>query len=239
METKIMEKVLHKANSRGHADYGWLKTSYTFSFANYYDPARVHFGKLRVLNDDYVAGGQGFDMHPHDNMEIVTIILEGVLQHKDSMGNTFNIRKNDVQMMSAGTGIFHSEINPDPENAVMLLQIWVYPEKKNITPRYDQKTYDPADRVNKWQRVVSPDEPEAVSLNQQAWFSLARLEKGKALDYTIHREESCLYVFIIEGSVEVADTILERRDGLGISGLSDFHFSAKEDAEILVMEIPR
>ncbi len=233
-----MQKILHKANSRGSADYGWLKTSYTFSFANYYDPARTRFGTLRVLNDDYVAGGQGFDMHPHDNMEIITIVHEGELEHKDSMGNQFRIRRNDVQIMSAGTGIFHSETNPLPDQAVRLLQIWVYPDKKNITPRYDQKTYDPEKRINQWQRIVSPNEAEAVFINQSAYFSLITLEKGHGADYQLKNPEHGVYLFLLEGSLQWEDMIMERRDGLGISGITDLHLTAPERSELLLMEIP-
>lgn len=234
-----MEKVLHKANTRGSADYGWLKTNYSFSFANYYDPARIRYGLLRVLNDDYVAGGQGFDMHPHDNMEIVTILLEGELEHKDSMGNTFRIRKNDVQSMSAGTGIFHSEMNPIEDQAVRLLQIWVYPDRKNITPRYDQKTFDPEMRKNKWQRIVSPSDKEAVFINQSAYFSMIRMDKDHSQDYKLVNPEHGVYLFLLEGKVEVMrDTVLERRDGLGISGTPEIHIDPKEDSELLVMEIP-
>lgn len=233
-----MKTVFHKASSRGHADYGWLKTFYTFSFANYYDPARTRFGTLRVLNDDYVEGGQGFDMHPHDNMEIVTIVHEGELEHQDSMGNKFRILKNDVQIMSAGTGIFHSEINPLPDKAVRLLQIWVYPAKKNITPRYDQKTFDPEQRKNKWQRVVSPTEKEAVFINQDAYFSLLNLEKGHTADYQLKNPEHGVYLFLLEGSVQWNDTIMERRDGMGISEIKDLQLTALENSDLLLMEIP-
>jgi quercetin 2,3-dioxygenase len=233
-----MQTIIHKAGTRGKADYGWLKTNYTFSFANYYDPARVHFGVLRVLNDDFIDAGKGFDRHPHDNMEIITIPLEGKLEHKDSMGNTMQILSGDVQIMSAGTGIFHSEYNPDPDKPLRLLQIWVYPKLKNITPRYDQKTYDVSDRKNKWQRVVSPTESEAVWINQDAWFSLISLEKGKNIDYNFQSPSNGAYVFMMEGSATVSGVHLGRRDGGGFRDTSLLSLSALENSEILLIEIP-
>jgi redox-sensitive bicupin YhaK (pirin superfamily) len=233
-----MQVIIHKAGTRGHADYGWLKTNYTFSFANYYDPGRVHFGALRVLNDDFIDAGMGFDRHPHDNMEIVTIPLEGKLEHKDSMGNTMQILTGDVQIMSAGTGIFHSEFNPDPDHPLRLLQIWVYPKEKNITPRYDQKTYDAAGRKNRWQRVVSPTESGAVWINQDAWFSLISLEKGNLAEYSFQKPGSCAYVFMMEGSAVISGTQLDRRDGGGFRDITSLSLTALENAEILLMEIP-
>jgi quercetin 2,3-dioxygenase len=233
-----MQTIIHKAKTRGHADYGWLKTNYTFSFANYYDPARVHFGALRVLNDDFIDAGMGFDRHPHDNMEIVTIPLEGRLEHKDSMGNTMQILSGDVQIMSAGTGIFHSEYNPDPDHPLRLLQIWVLPKQKNITPRYDQKTYAVAGRKNRWQRVVSPTESEAVWINQDAWFSLISLDKGKTAEYTFQNAGSGAYVFMMEGSADVSGTQLDRRDGGGFRDTASLSLTALENSEILLMEIP-
>ena len=233
-----MKTIIHKAETRGSADYGWLKTRYTFSFANYYDPGRVHFGSLRVLNDDFIERGMGFDRHPHDNMEIVTIPLEGKLEHKDSMGNTMQILSGDVQIMSAGTGIFHSEYNPDLDHALRLLQIWVYPKQKNITPRYDQKTFDPAGRKNRWQRIVSPDEPEAVWINQDAWFSLITLDKANNVNYLVHNKENGVYIFIIEGTANVSGIQYDRHDGGGFRETDSISLSALQDAEILVMEIP-
>ena len=233
-----MQALINKANTRGHADLGWLKTNYTFSFANYYDPGRVHFGALRVLNDDFIDAGMGFDRHPHDNMEIITIPLEGKLEHKDSMGNTMLILSGDVQIMSAGTGIFHSEYNPDPDHPLRLLQIWVLPKQKNITPRYDQKTYDIAGRKNRWQRVVSPTENEAVWINQDAWFSLIALEKGKSADYLFQKPGSGAYVFMMEGSAMISGTQLDRRDGGGFSDTGSLSLTALENSEILLMEIP-
>jgi redox-sensitive bicupin YhaK (pirin superfamily) len=233
-----MKTIIHKADTRGHSNYGWLDTHYTFSFANYYNPERVNFGTLRVLNDDFIDGGQGFDRHPHDNMEIVTIPLEGELEHIDSMGNKFLIRKNDIQVMSAGTGIFHSEYNKLPDKPVRLLQIWVFPEKRNITPRYDQKTYRPEDRINKWQRIVSPNENEVAWINQKAYFSLISLDKGKTIPYLFNDPKNGAYLFVIDGSVSLDGIQLEKRDGLGVWETSEISLTALKKAELLLMEIP-
>jgi redox-sensitive bicupin YhaK (pirin superfamily) len=233
-----MKTILHKAGSRGHADHGWLNTHHTFSFANYYDPARVHFGTLRVLNDDWIAGGGGFGRHPHDNMEIVTIVLEGELEHKDSMGHTMVIHTDEVQVMSAGTGIFHSEYNSKPDIPVQLLQIWVFPEKKNIKPRYDQKSFDPAGRVNKWQFLVSPDDQGALQVSQQARFSRITLDESTTAAYSLHANDHGAYVFVIDGQVDIEGYTLEKRDGLGISEVSSFTLNAGKKSEILVIEVP-
>ena len=233
-----MKTIIHKADTRGHANYGWLDTHYTFSFANYYNPERVNFGTLRVLNDDYVAGGKGFDRHPHDNMEIVTIPLEGELEHVDSMGNKFLIKKDDIHIMSAGTGIFHSEYNKLEKQPVRLLQIWVFPEKKNITPRYDQKTYKHEDRVNKWQRIVSPNEEDAVWINQDAYFSLISLDENKDASYDFKSTKNGAYIFLLEGSLALDGIQLERRDGIGIWDTSSVIIKALKPSEVLLMEIP-
>jgi redox-sensitive bicupin YhaK (pirin superfamily) len=233
-----MKTIIHKANTRGHANYGWLDTNYTFSFANYYNPERVNFGALRVINDDRVDGGQGFDRHPHDNMEIITIPLEGALEHVDSMGNKFVVRKNDVQIMSAGTGIFHSEYNALPDKPVKLLQIWVFPEKRNITPRYDQKTYQHEDRKNKWQRIVSPTEKDAVWINQNAYFSLIDLDKDSEAHYDFQSPGNGAYIFVIEGGLALDGTQLEKRDGIGVWDTSSLSLKALKPSEVLVMEVP-
>jgi quercetin 2,3-dioxygenase len=233
-----MKTVYHPSASRGHASWGWLETRHTFSFANYYDPERVHFGMLRVLNDDFIAGGGGFDLHPHDNMEIATIVLEGELEHRDSMGHAMPIRADEVQVMTAGTGIFHSEYNRSQDVPLKLLQIWVFPEKKNITPRYDQKAFDPADRKNRWQTLISPDEPGSLRLSQQARFSRIALDAGSNAEYKLHADGHGAYVFIIDGQVEAGGHLLEKRDGLGISETSSFPLKALADAEVLVIEVP-
>lgn len=237
-----MKTTLHKADTRGLANLGWLLSRHTFSFSHYYNPERVHFGALRVLNDDQVSAGMGFGTHPHDNMEIVSIPLDGDLEHKDSMGNTEVIRNGDVQIMSAGTGIKHSEYNHNRDKLVKFLQIWVLPKERNITPRYDQKTYDRAGRLNQWQTVVAPDDKGAVWINQDAWFSLGRLETGKSLDYTFKGPKSNVktgvYAFVISGKVNIGGTELDARDGLGIEDVDKLTVTASADAEVLLIEVP-
>jgi redox-sensitive bicupin YhaK (pirin superfamily) len=233
-----MKTIIHKADARGQADYGWLKTKYSFSFANYYNPDKLNFGALRVLNDDWVEGGQGFGRHPHDNMEIVTLVLDGDLEHKDSMGNTFLIRKNEVQVMSAGTGIFHSEYNKDPKNPLKLFQIWVFPNKKNVTPRYDQKLFLPENRVNKWQRLVSPNEANTMWLHQDTYFSIASLDKNQELEYKLHTNGNGIYIFLIEGLINVGDIQLERRDAIGIYETEEVKIKSSGNSEILLIEVP-
>jgi len=233
-----MKTIIHKANTRGHGDYGWLNTHYTFSFANYYNPERVNFGALRVINDDIVSGGEGFGKHPHDNMEIITIPIEGELEHKDSMGHVEVIKANEVQVMTAGTGIFHSEYNHLPDKPVKLFQIWVLPEKRNLTPRYDQKFFSPDDRLNKWQRIVSPNEEGALMVHQDAYFSRIKLEKGKTAEYIIHSNNNGIYLFVIEGKVKAVGNDLELRDWLGIWDIQSITIHANEESELLLMEIP-
>lgn len=232
--------ILHKAETRGHADHGWLKANHTFSFANYYNPERMHFGVLRVLNDDFVEGGKGFGMHPHDNMEIITIPLEGALEHKDSMGNGTVIKKGDVQVMSAGTGIRHSEFNGNQDEAVKLLQIWVFPNKKNVTPRYQQITLNEDDRKNKLQQILSPNsEDEGVWIHQDAWFHLGKFDKEKAFDYKLKKSGNGVYAFVIKGDFTIDGTALNERDGLGIWNTEKINLvSNSEDGEILLMEVP-
>ncbi len=234
-----MKTILHKAETRGSADHGWLKTHHTFSFANYYDSERVHFGTLRVLNDDYVAGGKGFGMHPHDNMEIITIPLEGDLQHKDDMGNSEIIREGDVQVMSAGTGVYHSEFNPNEDKAVTLLQIWVFPNKKNVKPRYDQISIRDIARENEFYQILSPNpDDKGVWIHQNAWFSLGRLDSGKEANYKLNDENNGVYAFVIEGKVTVNGQELEKRDGLGIWNVDELEVRSEADSRVLLMEIP-
>jgi quercetin 2,3-dioxygenase len=234
-----MKSVLHKAATRGHANHGWLDSHHTFSFAQYYDPSRMHFGVLRVLNDDIVDGGKGFGTHPHDNMEIISIPLKGDLEHKDSMGNTTVIRQNDVQIMSAGTGVYHSEYNKNPDNKVNFLQIWVFPKQRNIQPRYDQRTFDPAERINKLQNIVSPTAGDGgVVINQDAWFYLGKLNKDFTVDYTVKKNSNGVYLFVLDGAVSVNEQKLETRDGLGVWETQKFTLKADADAEILIMDIP-
>ena len=234
-----MKTLLHPSSQRGQADYGWLKTRYSFSFADWYDPKRIHFGMLRVLNDDTVEGGGGFGAHPHDNMEIVTIPTEGALEHKDSMGNTSVIRKNEVQIMSAGTGIYHSEFNHEKEIPTKLFQIWVFPKLRNIQPRYDQKLFDPSGRIDRWQTLVAPErDAETMWINQDAWFSLATLGAGKTLEYAPHLPGNGMYLFVVGGSAEAAGVPLAARDALGIWETERAAVTAKVTAELLLIEIP-
>jgi quercetin 2,3-dioxygenase len=236
---RTMNTVLHKANTRGHANHGWLDTSHTFSFAHYYDPTRVHFGALRVLNDDFVDGGMGFGRHPHDNMEIISIPLSGDLEHKDSMGNVAVIRQHDVQIMSAGTGIYHSEYNKNKDKKVNFLQIWVFPKVRNIEPRYDQITFKPEDRVNKLQQIVSPSKTdEGVWINQDAWFHLGNLKQGFKTDYAVKLKGNGVYTFVISGDVTINGQALNKRDGFGVWEVEKLSISADSDAELLLMEVP-
>ena len=234
-----MKTVLHKATTRGHADHGWLNSWHTFSFASYHDLLRMHFGTLRVLNDDTVAAGMGFGKHPHDNMEIISIPLEGDLEHSDNTGTMAVIKKGDVQIMSAGTGIIHSEKNKNDDKEVKFLQIWVFPNEKNVKPRYDQKTFSDEEKHNKLAIVVSPmGENEGVNIHQNAWFSLGNLDKGIELTYTCRRRGNGVYAFLLEGDVIINDIVLNRRDGLGISETDSLIIKADSDAEILLMELP-
>ncbi|MCC9166209.1 pirin family protein [Pontibacter harenae] len=235
----MSKKVIHKADTRGHANHGWLNSYHSFSFAGYYNPERMSFGLLRVLNDDEVAAGMGFGAHPHDNMEIVSVPLSGALEHQDSTGNRKVIYTNDVQIMSAGTGLTHSEYNHSKEEKVKFLQIWVFPKEREIKPRYEQKTFNPEDRQNKLQTVVSPEKgSDAVWINQDAWFTLGTLKGGFSEDYKLHKNGNGVYAFVLEGEVEIDGEKLGRRDGLGISETDSFNIKASEDAELLLMEVP-
>lgn len=232
--------ILHKAATRGNANHGWLHSKHTFSFANYYDPERIHFGALRVLNDDTVEAGMGFGKHPHDNMEIISIPLEGDLEHKDSMGNVAVIKHGDIQVMSAGTGIFHSEYNKNNDKRVKFLQIWVFPNKKNVTPRYDQITLNVDDRHNTFQQILSPDKEDAgVWIYQDAWFHLGKFDKGITKEYRLKKSGNGVYVFILNGEVAVNGVNLAERDGMGITDIERLTVTAiSQDAEVLLMEVP-
>jgi redox-sensitive bicupin YhaK (pirin superfamily) len=240
-ESKIMENiVLHKADTRGHANHGWLDSHHSFSFANYYNPDRMHFGALRVLNDDRVDPGMGFGTHPHDNMEIISIPLEGDLEHKDSMGNTTVIRNGDIQVMSAGTGIQHSEFNKNSDRLTKFLQIWVFPNKRNVTPRYDQITLNINDRHNKLQQILSPSsDDEGVWIHQDAWFHLGKFDNNFSTNYSLKKKENGVYIFVLKGDVSIDEQKLNERDGLGIWNIENFKITANsQDAEILLMEVP-
>lgn len=232
--------VIHKSGDRGHADHGWLNAHHSFSFANWYDPERIHFGMLRVLNDDIVAPGQGFGMHPHNDMEIITIILQGALQHKDSMGNGSVIRAGDVQVMSAGTGVFHSEFNPSSEEEVNLFQLWIFPKEKGIKPRYDQKTFSPAHRLNKVQTVASGFwKGEELYIHQDAAISLARLESGHSLTYPLYKPGNGVYLMVVDGAANVAGRGLSHRDAIGITEKNLIEITADTHTEILIIETPQ
>jgi len=232
--------VLHKADTRGFAYHGWLQSYHTFSFAGYHNPERVHFGVLRVLNDDTVEAGKGFGTHPHDNMEIISIPLEGDLEHKDSMGNVAVIRHGDIQVMSAGTGIYHSEFNKNSDQRVKFLQIWVFPNKRNVTARYDQITLTIHDRHNKLQQILSPDpDDEGVWIHQDAWFYLGRFDKGITIELSLRKDGNGFYIFVLSGDFTIEGTDLNKRDGLGIWETDKISLTANSpDAEVLVMEVP-
>lgn len=234
-----MNTTLHLANTRGHANHGWLNSYHTFSFAGYHNPDRIHFGVLRVLNDDTVAGGMGFGTHPHDNMEIISIPLAGTLEHRDNTGNHGIIRPGDVQVMSAGTGIAHSEKNQSSSEEVKFLQIWVFPNKRNVPPRYDQQSFRAEDRHNRFQQVLSPNPDDAgVWVHQDAWFHLADFEAGFATEYTLKKPGNGVYVFVLEGDATVAGQALHRRDGFGIWDTASLRVQAGSATRLLLMEVP-
>lgn len=234
-----MKTTLYKSNTRGYFNHGWLKTNHTFSFAGYYDPKRTHFGLLRVLNDDTIDAGMGFGTHPHDNMEIVTIPLEGTLEHKDSTGHKEVLKTGEVQIMSAGSGLTHSEYNHSKDVPCTLLQIWVFPKERDITPRYDQRFFNPEERENKIHTLVSPEKnSKTLWINQDAYFSRAKLEAGKTLEYNINKKGNGVYIFLIDGKINVADQTLETRDGLGIEDTDKINLKAEMNSEILFIEVP-
>lgn len=234
-----MQIKVHPADTRGQVDFGWLQSRHTFSFGHYYDPERVHFGALRVINDDTVAGGKGFGMHHHDNMEIISIPLSGDLEHKDSMGNQTVIRSGDIQVMSAGTGIHHSEYNKNKDIPVKFLQIWVLPDKENVKPRYDQITLDTATLNNQLTQVLSPDAGDAgVWIHQQAWFHLGRFDRPFTLSYPLKKKGNGVYIFILSGDLSLNGRTYHQRDGLGITGTDEVEISSTGPAEFLVMEVP-
>ena len=234
-----MKKIIHKADSRGYFDYGWLKTYHTFSFSSYYDPDRVNFGMLRVLNDDTIEGGQGFGTHPHNDMEIVTIPLEGALAHKDSTGGEGVIYPDEIQIMTAGTGIRHSEFNHLNDGTTKILQLWIFPDKKGHKPRYNQKFFNSDERKNKLQFIVTPEKKEEnLWLNQDAYFALIDLEKNKSTNYDIHTISNGVYLFVIEGEISVGDESLFNRDGIGIWEAESFTVTAKENSRLLFIEVP-
>jgi len=235
-----MKTILHKAASRGNANHGWLHSKHTFSFANYYNPERMNFGVLRVLNDDIVSENRGFGTHPHSNMEIVSIPLEGDLKHMDTMGNATVIKSGDIQVMSAGTGVKHSEHNNSPNNPVKFLQIWILPNTQDVTPRYDQLTLNMDDRKNKMQQILSPNPNDAgVWIYQNAWFNYTALDKNVELEYKLHdAKNNGVYAFILEGNATINGEALNERDGFGMWDLETLTIKANSTTEILLMEVP-
>lgn len=234
-----MKKIIYKADTRGRFDYGWLKTNYTFSFSNYYDPERMNFGMLRVLNDDSIEGGQGFGTHPHNDMEIVTVPLEGALAHKDSTGSKGVIYPDEVQIMSAGTGIQHSEFNHFSDGTTKLLQLWIFPDRKGHEPRYNQKYFDPEERKNKLQYIVTPEKKDSnLWLNQDAYLALTDLEKDKSINYKVNSKGNGVYLFLIEGNISTADETLSKRDGIGIWETEEILIKANQDSKLLLIEVP-
>jgi len=234
-----MKTILHKSDTRGHANHGWLDTHHTFSFANYYNPERVNFGALRVLNDDWIASGEGFGTHPHDNMEIITIPLIGAVEHKDSMGNHGEIAAGEIQVMSAGTGIFHSEFNRNKDQELQLLQIWVIPNKRNVTPRYDQISLAAVEKPDELYQILSPNpNDQGVWIHQNAWFHLGDLSEGWKGNYELKDKNNGVYFFVIEGEVTVAGQKLSRRDGLGVSEAPLIEISSEGLSKLLIMEVP-
>lgn len=235
-----MKKIFHSASTRGEANHGWLHAKHSFSFANYFNPERIQFGALRVLNDDTVAPGMGFGTHPHDNMEIITIPLEGALEHKDSMDNVGVIEADEIQVMSAGTGVYHSEYNRNKDQAVSLLQIWVFPNEQNVKPRYDQKNIKDLKKVNALYPVVTPD-PEAPGMwiHQDAWFHMGDFDTTTELEYALHKKGNGVYAFLIEGTAEIAGETLQKRDALGVWDTDGFSLKANPHSRILLIEVPK
>lgn len=231
--------IYHAAASRGNADHGWLKSYHSFSFANYFNEEKMHFGALRVLNDDVVAPGRGFGMHPHENMEIITIPLKGNLEHEDSMGNKGVIKEGDVQVMSAGTGVMHSEYNKSKEEEVAFLQIWLFPRAQNLSPRYDQVNIKELKVKNKFYQIISPNKDEQGAwINQDAWFYMGEFDAGMEEKYNLHNKENGVYFFILDGEVEIEGKKLSKRDALGIWNINNLNVKTLSNAQILLIEVP-
>lgn len=234
-----MKTIIHTSNSRGYANHGWLNSYHSFSFANYFDPARIHFGALRVLNDDTVSAARGFGTHSHKNMEIISIPLEGDLEHKDSMGNTTVIKQGDIQIMSAGTGIQHSEYNKNKDIPVQFLQIWIVPNKENVTPRYDQLSMASLQMENEFYQVLSPNaEDQGVWAHQNTWFSMAEFTQKTDVQYDLKKEGNGVYFFVLEGTVNIADKTMNKRDAMGVSETTSVSITAEKGSKILAIEVP-
>jgi redox-sensitive bicupin YhaK (pirin superfamily) len=233
-----MNKNIHKSDSRGSADYGWLQSRHSFSFSSYHNPQRMGFGKLRVINDDIVQPGGGFGTHPHDNMEIISVPLSGALRHQDSMGNVHTIREGEVQIMSAGRGLTHSEFNDSDTEAVNFLQIWILPKQLDIEPRYGQQAFAASERRNRFQTVVSPDgEAQSVVINQDAWLSLGDFDTGQSSVYKLHRAGNGVYLFVIDGDLDIEAESLTRRDAIGLEGMEKISFGTASGCRLLLIEV--
>jgi quercetin 2,3-dioxygenase len=236
-----MQQIIHRATERGHTNHGWLIANHSFSFASWQDATKMNFGALRVLNDDIIAAGMGFGAHPHSNMEIITIVQQGALAHKDSMGNGATMYANEVQVMSAGTGVTHSEFNASATDELRLFQIWLFPNQQNVTPRYDQKIFLPEARKNQWQEIIKPNTQangDAIFIYQQAWFNLVDLDAENAIEYTSKQIGNGAYIFVIEGNILLNDVVLDKRDALGISDYTSCKITANTDTRILVIDVP-
>ena len=233
-----MKKVIDRASSRGYFNHAWLKTHHTFSFANYYNPERIHFGALRVLNDDSVDPSMGFDTHPHKNMEVISIPLKGYLRHGDSVQNTKTITPGDIQVMSTGSGIYHSEYNDSKEKQLEFLQIWVFPRIENTKPEYNNFDIRPLLKPNELSLIISPNGKTPASIKQDAWFSMGDFDTERTIEYCMHQEGNGAYLFVIEGEISVADEHLAKRDGIGIWDTKSFSIRATKGTKLLVMEVP-
>lgn len=234
-----VEKVIHRANERGSANHGWLQVNHSFSFAGFFDPDKVHFGALRVLNDDYIAPNKGFPTHPHDNMEIITIPLSGALAHKDSMGNSSTINAGEIQVMSAGEGVMHSEFNPLEKDWTNLFQIWIFPNKKNVAPRYDQFKIDDLNTKNRFAQLVSPNpEDEGSWIHQEAWINMGEFDANQEITYKLHDANSGAYLMVVEGEIEVENEKLSKRDAIGLSNIADIRIQISKEAKLMLLEVP-
>ncbi|MEC8397465.1 MAG: pirin family protein [Bacteroidota bacterium] len=234
-----MKTIYHSAETRGNANHGWLKANHSFSFAQYYDPERMNFGALRVLNDDTIAPGKGFGTHPHDNMEIITIPLKGDLEHKDSMGNVGAINEGEIQVMSAGTGVYHSEYNKNKDKPINLLQLWVIPKTRNVKPRYDQKSLREYKKTNAFYQILSPNQDDGgMWIHQDAWFHMGEFNQTTETEYITKKQGNGIYIFVIEGVFKVGDQQLNQRDALGVWEVKKISFVAEPNSKVLLIEVP-
>jgi len=236
-----MKTIIHKSNTRGYADHGWLKSYHTFSFAGYQNPERMNFGMLRVLNDDIVQPKMGFGTHPHQNIEIISIPLKGALSHKDSMGNKRAIEVGEVQVMSAGTGLTHSEFNDSKTDEVNFLQLWIIPEEMNLKPNYEQHQFSNEGKLNKLQTLVAPKdkiEGEALPISQQAYIYRTTLESNHSIEVKFKSDDNGIYIFVADGEINVGGIVLSKRDAIGISEINTVDIVSVENSELVIIEVP-